>query len=227
MMDYFQRHLVSNLRMSSLLLLLVSFALIALVACGPPAESVPTATPAPAGELQATQVGSDAALEPIEEEEDSSSGIDVELSYPPPLAPTAEVSYPADGLPGPEPADLPEDYPAPTEEVFQEPRFRIDVPVSSATTVITGQAPPNVVLAVVDVTYNGGLLGVGNSQADGQFSIDVKDLVEGNRIGITFGALEPDMTIEDMTVKYFPHRGEGYMNLPNVGVLLDTVLVEQ
>jgi hypothetical protein len=61
---------------------------------------------------------------------------------------------------------------------------------------------------------------------DGTFSIGVQGLPEGNRIGITFSELEPGLDIAGMSIKYFPYRGENFMNLPNVGIMLETALVE-
>ncbi len=91
---------------------------------------------------------------------------------------------------------------------------------------VTGQAPPNLALALVDVTFNGALLGSGVSTADGTFSITVPELPEGHRVGVTFAELEPGLSIADMSVKYFPFRGENFMNIPNVGIMLETAIVE-
>lgn len=147
-----------------------------------------------------------------------------ESGYPVPLTEAeAEAAYPAEGE-----AALPaESYPAPAvEETFLEPRFRIDQPVSAAATTITGQAPPNLTLAVLDVTYNGAPLGMGQSDANGAFSIPVSGLVAGNRIGLAIGALPDGMDIVQTAEMYFPHRGEGFQNLPNVGVFYDSTLVQ-
>ena len=147
-----------------------------------------------------------------------------ESAYPVPL--TGEESapaYPAEGE-----AALPaESYPPPAaEETFLEPRFRIDQPVTAATTTITGQAPPNLTLAVLDVTYGGSPLGIGQSDANGAFAISVSGLTAGNRIGLAIGALPEGMDIAQTAEMYFPHRGEGFQNLPNIGVFYDTTLVE-
>jgi hypothetical protein len=112
------------------------------------------------------------------------------------------------------------------EETFLEPRFRIDQPVTTATTTITGQAPPNLTLAVLDVTYGGSPLGIGQSDANGAFAISVSGLTAGNRIGLAIGALPEGMDIAQTAEMYFPHRGEGFQNLPNIGVFYDTTLVQ-
>ena len=147
-----------------------------------------------------------------------------ESGYPVPLTDTeAAAAYPAEGE-----AALPaEAYPPPAaEESFLEPRFRIDQPVSATATTITGQAPPNLTLAVLDVTYNGAPLAIGQSDANGAFSIPVSGLVAGNRIGLAIGALPEGMDIAQTAEMYFPYRGEGFQNLPNVGVFYDTTLVQ-
>ncbi len=198
-----------------------------LAACGPStAPSAPVAT-VEAGEVATAEPLSESppatADVSLQEESDSSDQPAAE-SYPAPTIPTVVEAYPAEELP--EIAALPEEYPPPADDQFKEPRFRIDAPVQAGSTVITGQAPPDMLLAIVDVTYNGELLGAGRSDGGGRFSINVGELVEGNRIGITFGELEPDMSIGDMSIKYYPYRGEGFTNLPNVGIMLDTVLVQ-
>ena len=90
---------------------------------------------------------------------------------------------------------------------------------------MTGQAPPDLALAIVDITFNGIVLGVGVSDSDGRFSIGVEELPDGHRVGITFAELQAGKTIADMSYEYFPHRGEGFMNLPNVGIFFDTTMI--
>lgn len=151
----------------------------------------------------------------------------VSEAYPPP-EPTSDPANPYPGAEdGAPPADaLPPGYPPPAgEEVFLEPRFRIDSLSATATTV-TGQAPPDLAVAILDVTYNGEILGVGRTDENGRFEIPVGGLIEGNRIGVTVGELQPGQTLTAMAEQYFPYRGEGFMNVPNVGILFDTVLVQ-
>ncbi len=149
-----------------------------------------------------------------------------ENAYPPPAElPMVEEAYPVETLPLPSPTLVPGSYPA-AEEVFAEPRFRLDLPLNVQDRVVNGQAPPNLALAVVDVSSGGGVLGVGSSDADGRFSIGVSGLPDGHRVGITFSKLRPGKTHADMSREYFPHRGEGFMNIPNIGIFFDTAMVE-
>lgn len=197
-----------------------------LVACGPSAE--PVSEEAVAGqdlEPAAETLPAEEQAQPLEERQ--AYPADDGYPPPPPAIPLVQESYPAETLPPPSATPVPDVYPPPTvAEVYAEPRIRLDLPVRSSDGTVTGTAPPGLAFAVVDVTYNGTLLGTGNTGADGRFSIKVDGLVEGNRLGLTFGDLEPGLTVTDMSIKYFPHRGEGFMNLPNVGVMLDSTLIE-
>ncbi len=198
-----------------LLLCLLTVALLA-AACGGAAT---TTTPTLPAATEAAPDGGALAASDATATPPAAPGGD---AYPAPDV--ADVDpYPAEGE-----AALPaESYPPPAaEETFLEPRFRIDQPVTTATTTITGQAPPNLTLAVLDVTYGGSPLGIGQSDANGAFAISVSGLTAGNRIGLAIGALPEGMDIAQTAEMYFPHRGEGFQNLPNIGVFYDTTLVE-
>lgn len=194
-------------------LFVVPVLLLALAACGPSSSQVsPTA-------------------EAVSVTEGSSGGVPTAPpvnggAYPPPSPDVESVNpYPGEGEVAQPPVTSPESYP-PAEETFQEPRFRIDQPISASATSITGQAPPDTAIAIMDVTFNGSLLGAGRSDSDGRFTIPVSGLVAGNRIGIGIGEIAEGQTINELAEQYYPYRGEGFMNLPNVGIFYDTVLVE-
>jgi len=149
-------------------------------------------------------------------------------TYPPPET-AAEVTdpYPADGQAAPPATETPLEYPpSAAEDTFLEPRFRIDQPVAASATTITGQAPPNLTLAVLDISYNGTPLGIGQTDENGRFSIPVSGLIAGNRIGLAIGELPEGLDIAQTAEQYFPYRGEGFQNLPNLGVFYDSVLVQ-
>jgi hypothetical protein len=114
-------------------------------------------------------------------------------------------------------------YPEPSN-IEESERFKIDQPLVPGSTTITGQAPKNLPLSIVDITFAGVVLGSGESGEDGRFSIPVTPLPEGHRIGLTISELGPGQTYEQMSVEYFPYRGEGFMNVPNVGIFFDTAL---
>lgn len=210
------------------LVLMAIVLLITLAACGPAADQVreePAAGEAVEPTAEPLPTEAEAQPQPAEE----TQGSPAEDGYPPPAPaiPLIEESYPVETLPPPTATPIPDVYPPPTvAEVFSEPRIRLDLPVHAGDTAVTGTAPPGLALAVLDVTYNGGLLGTGKTDDDGRFNINVDGLIEGNRLGLSFGELEPGMSLADMSIKYYPHRGEGFMNLPNVGVMLDSTLIE-
>lgn len=183
------------------------------VACGPGApQANPTAESAPVVE----NVPTDAAVATA-----PPAGVE---AYPPPAAEPVNP-YPGEDAAALPPTSTPGAYP-PVEAPFQEPRFRFDQPVSASATTISGQAPPGTALAIMDVTFNGVLLGTGRSDDSGRFTIPVSGLVDGNRIGIAISELAEGQTLNQMAEQYFPYRGDGFMNLPNVGIFFDTVLVQ-
>jgi hypothetical protein len=200
-----------------LVLICCALALIAVIAaCGPSTSQPPAPTEAATAESDSPAALTELTATP------PSAG-----AYPAPVTTDAAEPYPGadSGLPVEEAP--PGAYPPPSiEETFQEPRFRIDLPLSANATLVSGQAPPNLALAVLDVTYNGEVLGIGRSDENGRFEIPVSPLIDGNRIGITVGELQPGQSINDMAEQYYPHRGEGFMNLPNIGVLFDTTQVQ-
>jgi hypothetical protein len=215
---------------------LVALLFLLLVACGP--SVAPDAT-GPASDQSNSESAS--PLQPVEES--AAEAGTAEEAYPPqaieesaaeegyPVQPfeedIAEEAYPVVPLPVPSPTIDPENYPPPPpEEVFAEPRFRFDLPLNAGNTLVTGQAPPDLALAIADVTLNGAVLGTGVSDRDGRFSIGVQELPDGHRVGITFAELQAGKTLADMSREYFPHRGEGFMNLPNLGIFFDTEMVQ-
>ena len=149
----------------------------------------------------------------------------------PTMATTSESSaYPAgdDSYPsasGASPADMP--YPPPSElseprAGEQGPRFILNQP-DITDTVVTGTAPRNLPLAIVDVTLAGSILGTGRSDGEGNFAIDVSGLRAGNRIGVT--VFDATQTMEEWAVEYFDYRGDGFYNAPNIGIFMDTIQV--
>ena len=75
-------------------------------------------------------------------------------------------------------------YPSPSE-IDESERFKIDQPLTAGSTTVTGQAPKNLSLAIVNISLGGSILGTGISGDDGRFTINVAPLPEGYRIGLT------------------------------------------
>lgn len=221
-----------RLTQSLLLSGLMAVLLFITAACGPAAPEVSEPEEQSSSEVDVTNEPSNDETSTSEE---SSSPTPVqeaagEEAYPPP-PPTIEFpaadSYPVDPPPPtPFPSPTPASYPA-VEDVFSEPRFRLNQPLASGNATVSGQAPPDLPLAIVDITFNGIVLGTGVSDGDGNFTINVSELPAGHRIGITFSQLQAGKTLVDMSEEYFSHRGEGFMNLPNVGIYFDTAMVDE
>lgn len=213
---------------NTILLLAMSLVLLLiLAACG---ASAPAPDQTQQNAQTATENGTPGAAAPLLNEGVGTS----EEAYPAATAVPEEPadptgSYPPAASPTPLPtATMPAEYPAvePAEQ-FLEPRFRLDLPLEPGATLVTGQAPPGLALIVADVTYNGEVLGSGAAGDDARFSIEVAPLRPGNRVGITFGEIEEGLSLVDMAEKYYLYRGEGFVNLPNVGIFYDSALVNE
>jgi len=111
---------------------------------------------------------------------------------------------------------------APTPTLPFGPRFTLDRPLLPNSTVVTGQGPAGVPIRIVNVTRAGRELGAGTIGPDGRFSIEVSPLPPGERIGIMLG----DVTGTPFRKEDFL-RGEGYVDIPMVGILFDTAMVEE
>lgn len=201
--------------------------LLVLAACGAsapapdqPQQSAPPAsdgaTPGASAPLSNEGVGTSEEAYPV------ATAVPEEPADPP-------GSYPPAEQPTPIPtATMPAEYPANgSTEQFLEPRFRLDLPLEPGATLVTGQAPPGLALIVADVTYNGEVLGSGVAGDDARFSIEVAPLRPGNRVGVTFGEIEAGLSLVEMAEKYYQYRGEGFTNIPNVGIFYDSALVNE
>lgn len=69
--------------------------------------------------------------------------------------------------------------------------FRLDKPVMSDATQVSGTGPPGVPIVLADITYNGEVLGQGWIDNEGTYRINlIKPLQNGHRIGIALDELE-------------------------------------
>lgn len=118
-------------------------------------------------------------------------------------------------------------YPAPAQEpTIEGVRFAIDRPLRAGQTTVTGAAPENTFVILSDITYAGQTLGEGQSDENGRFSIVVSPLTGGNRVGLSVSTLQGSQSMAEVVQEYYPYRGEGYIEVPNVGVFFDSALVE-
>ncbi len=110
------------------------------------------------------------------------------------------------------------------------PAFAIDRPLEGGGNRITGQGPAGIPIVVVDVTLTGQKLGEGFIDEEGYFDIELsKPLEPGHRVGLMAGATESMSQAEAQNYLQQLRRwkGEGARNLPFIGMLFDTALVEE
>ena len=188
--------------------------LIVFAACGPVDTPVMPVSPTNGVSTPASDVQSD------QTQESQASG------YPAPVTSnnSSNSGYPAPATPS---VQNLEGYPAPpiTDDPLS-PRFQFDLPLTTEMTTVTGKAPPNLSLILVDITYAGIVLGSARSDGQGSFAIGVNSLIEGHRIGLTISEAESGKTVDQKAAELFPYRGDQFMNVPNVGVFFETALVQ-
>jgi hypothetical protein len=180
-------------------LLLLSCLLLILAACGPIVEEDNTNTN--------TNINTN-----------TDSGTPLPDGYP---AVNENVGYPPIGATA---GENETGYPPPL--ATDKPLFALDLPLTAGSTTVTGQAPESLPLAIVDVTFGGIILGTGQSDEDGRFSIPVTPLPDGHRVGVTITELEDGITFEEIAEDYFQYRGEGFINVPNIGIFYDSAIVQ-
>ncbi|MCO5193491.1 MAG: hypothetical protein M9941_06540 [Anaerolineae bacterium] len=123
---------------------------------------------------------------------------------------------------------IPDPYPAEDNaDSSGQTVFDLDTPLNPGATVVSGHAPPNLTLSVVDMTFNGAVLGNGRSDEEGLFEIQVTALPAGHRIGILLAEADTGLTYQETLDKYFPFIGDGALNIPNIGLLFDSDLVSE
>jgi hypothetical protein len=155
-----------------------------------------------------------------EEENNTNTTPTTSEGYPP--ANNESVGYPPIG---PTTSDN-ESVAYPPPVALDKPLFQLDLPLKVGATTVSGQSPESLPLAIVDVTFGGVILGTGQSDEDGRFSIPVTPLPDGHRIGVTITEFEAGITFEEIAEQYFPYRGEGFMNVPNLGIFYDSAITE-
>lgn len=180
--------------------ILVGWVLVLLVACG--AANNPNPTQNAQTEGYPSQTNSD-----VSQNDSGYPAVEV--------VPSPEVNESVSAYPGTE-----------SEEVeLDQPRFQFDTVLTAGMTEVSGQAPPNLPLAVVDISFNGIILGSGVSDENGHFSIGVAPLPDGHRVGLAISDLQ-GKTLEQMVEELYPYRGDDFMNVPNVGIFFETTMVQ-
>jgi hypothetical protein len=120
--------------------------------------------------------------------------------------------------------------PPPQEARIPGPAFAIDLPLQPGATRISGQGPVSIPIVVVDVTMTGLELGSGFIDENGRFDIELNSpLPGGHRVGILAGTTHP-MSAEEVQAymeTLYPWKGKGARDLPHVGTLFDSAMVEE
>jgi len=114
------------------------------------------------------------------------------------------------------------------ETSIDGPAFEIEEPLVVGATQVRGKGPYDIPIVIVDVTMTAEPLGSGVIAPDGTFAIGVPSLTANHRIGIVVGVFEetPVPSPDDYVKSFEPFRGEGYMNLPYIGVIFASALVQ-
>jgi hypothetical protein len=102
--------------------------------------------------------------------------------------------------------------------------FRLDRPIVAGADVVHGTGPAGVPILIADITFMGEVLGQGTIGPDGKFTIKVKLLEAGHRIGLGLAELAgTQWKAED----FYPAEffGPDAMQVPQVGFFHDTVMV--
>lgn len=142
----------------------------------------------------------------------TSSEISNENGYPPVIPPTPIVdSYPSI-------VEEPDAYPPPSVEYDESKRFTINEPLVVGEVMISGQGPANVAIKIINVSYVGEVLGFGTTDSNGNFSITSSTPFEANHI---IGIQLADQNLEDDF-----RDGPGYTNMPMIGLILDTAVIQ-
>lgn len=111
------------------------------------------------------------------------------------------------------------------------PPFEIERPVVAGASQVRGKGPYNIPIVFVDVTLTAKPLGSGIISSDGTFTIDISgELVPGHRVGIMAGMMEgatPVPSVEEYIENLKQFGGDGYKNVPYVGIIFDSCLVAE
>jgi hypothetical protein len=102
--------------------------------------------------------------------------------------------------------------------------FRLNKPIIEGTNRVSGTGPVGVPIVIADVTFMGEGLGAGIVGPDGTFVVQVPVLEKNHFIGLSLG----DLTKTQWKPKDFyamEYRGDGAMQVPQVGFFHDTAMV--
>lgn len=201
-------------------LIVLVFALLALLAACGQAPATPEATEESSSEPTATQITSDEEA-PATEESYPGPEAGEEEAYPAPGQ--AEATPTVDG-PYPPPTTVPPtaitSYPEALPENTPENGvvFAFERPINVGDTIIRGVGPAGLEIKIINVTFMGEEIATTTVESDGTFEVEVPALEAGVRIGLT-----ADIEGTDLEERIIP--GEGAMGVPQVGYYFDTIVL--
>jgi hypothetical protein len=103
--------------------------------------------------------------------------------------------------------------------------FTLTRPIRPGDTVVRGTGPAGVPIMLVDVTFMGQPLAQTVIGADGTFDVTVQPLGGNHRLGLMLGELA-GTPWTDSSFRDSGYKGQEAMQVPQVGFLYDTVLVQ-
>jgi hypothetical protein len=111
---------------------------------------------------------------------------------------------------------------------LEGPLFSLNEPLNEGGTEVSGTGPEGVPIVIADVTLMGEMLGRGQIDANGHFSIAVNPpLIVNHRIGIM---LDPQPQDFQYTQEFFDKleafRGDNAITIPRVGEVYDAASVQ-
>ncbi len=134
----------------------------------------------------------------------------VEQSYPPPQSGVLLTdSYPS--------SQNINAYPVP-RVVDESKRFTIQGPLHPGDTIVRGMGPPDVPIKIISISYVGEPLGFGSTNPDGTFNIEISPPLESNHVIA--------IQLSDESLKSDFLDGPGYTDIPMIGLVLTTSVVE-
>jgi hypothetical protein len=114
--------------------------------------------------------------------------------------------------------------PLPAPAVRDVTPFQLDKPIPVGSTRVTGRGPAGVPIMLLDITFGGPLLSVGEIGQDGTFELTLEEpLPAEHRIGLAHGNLEgTGWQPSDFTSEF---NGDEARSVPQIGFFFDTYMV--
>jgi len=118
------------------------------------------------------------------------------------------------------PAPIIPAYPGPQVTIDESRRFTISEPLVAGDTTITGKGPANIPIKVINVSYVGELLGSGQTDSNGTFTIALSKPLEVQHV------IALQLNDQSLEADFRNNPGPDYTDFPMVGLLLTTVIVQ-